>query len=229
MINGRMTGMPTSRSDFGFHVKDSRELHFRNDLSMYPNGITAKSMKALKISKSPHNSLSKINGKKISNIINDEQNTENAIDYCEKLRYQQAKMFWNNSNREIRHRVYKKFKPNNPQFVTSKSDVYSTDTDSGESGCMNSLVFNTEDQIKPKILAKNPLKQQELQKNQIVDLDQLSDSETKLELMVCPKINDVIGGFERSSKRWTSMYALRDSFRNLASCVSSRNRFAKKK
>ena len=70
MINGYNMGMPTSKSDFGFHVKDSQELHLRNDFSIFSNG-TAKSMKALKISKSPHNSLSKMNGNKISNLIND--------------------------------------------------------------------------------------------------------------------------------------------------------------
>ena len=225
MINGHNIGMQTSKSDFGFNLKASKQFKEQNNQNEFlalSTAMTAKSMKALKVYKSPHNSLSKINGKNVVNGINDEQNNENIDEYCEKLRYQQAKMFWNSSNHEIRNRVYKKFKPNSQSNNVESKNCVAGSIEAHkifENRCyMNKTEVSIENHI--------PSKNEEIQN---ANFDNSNDDGTKLELMVCPKINDVIDGFERSSKRWTSMYALRDSFRNLTSCVSNKTRYTKKK
>jgi hypothetical protein len=132
----------------------------------------------------------------------DEQNIENFDEYCKKLRSQQVKMFSPSDFKA--NSIYKKLKSNQNEVVEAEKSA-------DNSTFVNQTIL---------------LNQEQHFKAQLID-DQMNNDENKLELLVNPKLNQQLA-FERS-KKWTSMYALRDSFRNLTSCVATRNRFTKRK
>ena len=195
-INNKST-MIASKSDFGIH---GQNLPLYNPSSP----IIVKSLKSLKTVKSAYGSMIKNTAFKIDTLAAstiDEQNNENADDYCKKLRHQQAKMFWNKSNHEYRNRVYKK---NQPVEIIINSNYCSQSTQIIDEG----VDQKNQNNIEQLVIGDN------------------NDDAINLELMISPKVPF---GFEHSSKKWTSMYTLRNSFRNLTACVSNKNRYTKKK
>jgi hypothetical protein len=163
--------------------------------------------------------------KSIATYDSSANNGESIDEYCRKIRFQQSKLFAISNSNGVTSTVPATKTPvgSVPPVVMRNKSMNSPDKTTDKDKKRQSLNPLISEQNKVPVVKPLAAESKLGRSKSNLSSTRTENSASNRNLMLIN--DDSRSSFETSSKRWTSMYALRDSIRNLTACVSSKAKF----